>query len=502
MVKRGILINSIDFFERIILNNYTISKFLIEHSNPNMLEYLSKFKAINIHKFAQRNVPAYKKFTKDKKYYSISKVPVTDKSNYIKKYSYESRCINNKFPKKGNIEESSGSSGQPTNWIRSIEEESLLFKMAKFEFFYTFSAHNKDYIVMSAWSSGPWATGLKFCEIVEHYCLVKNTTADPENIIRTLEQLGKNHKYIIAGYPPFLKNLFDKDEIKWKDYKIDIITGGESTSLEWKKYIRKKLQNPNSIIISSYGASDIDIGVGFETPFSEFIRKLALNNTKLNKDLFHTSENAIIFQYNPLTHYIENTKENDFSITILDPSTVSPKIKYNLHDFGGRISYNEMLSILNKHEPQKLKDFLKKNKTLKLPFLYVAGRVDGTISIGGNNIYPEQISNTLQKSVYAEKINRFMLSCGNDNNQNVSFDIHIELKKGITISNQIKNELEKDILNELLAINLEYKEYYNNHRDNQKNLQPQVKLYLFDQNPIFKNQDSAIKNKYILDYRH
>ncbi|MBS3162503.1 hypothetical protein J4467_01135 [Candidatus Woesearchaeota archaeon] len=502
MVKKGVLLSSISFFERILLNNYPLSKFVIENSSPNLLDSISKFKSLMIHRLAQRNVPAYKKFTKDKKYSDIQKVPVTDKENYIKMFSYESRCIDNKFPKTGNIEESSGSSGLPTNWIHSLSEEDLLFKAAKFEFFYTFNSQNKDYVVLSAWSSGPWATGLKFCEIVEHYCLVKNTTADPENILRTLNQLGKKHNYLIAGYPPFLKNLFDKTEVKWKDYKIDIITGGESTSLQWKDYVRKKLQNPNSRIISSYGASDIDIGVGFETSFSEFIRKLALNNQKLNHELFHTSENAILFQYNPLAHYIENTKKNDFSITVLDPSTIAPKIKYNLHDFGGRISYNEMVSILKKYEPKIIKEFLQKNKTLKLPFLYVAGRVDGTISIGGNNIYPEQINIALQKSSYADKINRFMLSRSQNGNQDVSFEIHIELKKNITPSNQIKAELEKAILNELLNVNLEYKEYYHNHKENQKSLQPHVKLYLFDQNPIFKNQDSAIKNKYILDYRH
>jgi len=502
MTKKGLLLNSFGYFEKFLLNNYTLTKFFIEHSNPNLLEFISKFKALKIHKLAQTNVPAYKKFTKDKNYSNIENVPITDKSNYIKKYSYESRCINNKFPKTGNIEESSGSSGIPTNWIHSLFEEDLLFKAAKFEFFYTFDAHNKDYIVLSAWSSGPWATGLKFCEIIEHYCLVKNTTADPDNIIRTLNQLGKNKKYLIAGYPPFLKNLFDKNEINWKDYNIDILTGGESTSLQWKEYIRKKLQNPKSIIISSYGASDIDIGVGFETPFSEFIRKLALDNPKLNLDLFKTSANAILFQYNPLAHYIENIKKNDFSITVLDPSVVSPKIKYNLHDFGGKISYRELIKIINKHEPKKLKEFLKKNKTLKLPFLYVAGRVDGTISIGGNNIYPEQINNAIQKSSFANKVNRFMLSLGNDNNQNISFEIHIELKKSIPISDAIRLELEKFILNELLIVNLEYKEYYNNHRDNQKDLQPHVIFYLFDQNPIFKNQDSAIKNKYILNYSH
>ncbi len=501
MPKKGLILSLLEFNDSIILNNYSLTKFLIENLNSNLLEKISRIKAYRIYKFSQANVPAYKKFTKYKSYKDIKDVPITDKNNYIKKFSYEDRCVDGKFPKEGNIEESSGSSGIPTNWIRSIDEESLLFKMARFECFYIFNAHKKNYITLSGWSSGPWATGLKFCEILEHYSLVKNTTADPDNIIRTLRQLGKNYNYLIAGYPPFLKNLFDKTELNWKDYKIDIITGGESSSIEWKKYLQKKL-GKDSIIISSYGASDIDIGVGFETPISELFRDICLNNPKLNHELFHTSQNAILFQYNPLSHYIENTPDNDFSITVLDPSTSSPKVKYNLHDFGGKISYNEMLSTIQKYEPKKLKEFLKKNKTLKLPFLYIAGRVDGTISIGGNNIYPEQISIAFNKSSYADKVNRFMLSSTNDSNLNTFFEIHTELKQGIKPNETMKEELEKSILNELLKTNLEYTEYYHNHKENQKCLEPHVKFYLFDENPLFKQQDSSIKNKYILNYCH
>jgi phenylacetate-CoA ligase len=501
-MKKGVILSLFGFVENLLLNNYSLTKFLIENSNPKLLEKISKFKAYQIYKLAQVNVPAYKKFLKNKVYENIEEVPYTDKKNYIKQFSYGSRCLEGKFPKTGNIEESSGSSGSPTNWIRSLDEEDLLFKMARFEFFYTFNANKKKYIVLSGWSSGPWATGLKFCEIIERYCLVKNSTADPDNIIRTLKQLGPKNNYLIAGYPPFLKNLFDKTEINWKKYQINIITGGESSSIAWKDYLRKKLGNNNAKIISSYGASDIDIGVGFETPFSEFIRKLALNNSKLNHALFNTSENAILFQYNPLAHYIENTSNGDFTITILDPITASPKLKYNLHDFGGKISYPEMLDILKKFEPKKLKEFIKQNRTLKLPFLFVAGRKDGTISIGGNNIYPEQISIAFQKSSCADKINRFMLSSSNDSKLNTFFEIHVELKAGIKPNGTIKDELEKEIFKELMRVNLEYSEYYHNHKENQTCLQPHVKLYQFDKNPNFKKQDSAIKNKYILDYRH
>ena len=268
-----------------LLNSYFLSKLTMEHAVPSLLETIAKRKANAIYKLALKNVPAYQKFMRNKKYSSIEKVPYTDKKNYVKKYSYEERCVDGIFPKIGHIEESSGSSGASTNWIRSLKEESGLVKGAAFEVNYIYDIHKKNYIVLSAWSSGPWATGLKFCELLEKHGLVKNTTADIDNIARTLKQLGTKYNYLIAGYPPFLKNLLDSNVVDWKKYKIDMLTGGESSSVEWKRYMRNKLGNKNSKIISSYGASDVDIGIGFETPLSEFIRELSNDNPKINQAL-------------------------------------------------------------------------------------------------------------------------------------------------------------------------------------------------------------------------
>ena len=43
--------------------------------------------------------------------------------NYVKKYSIEERCYDGRIPAAGVvIDESSGSSGVPNNWVRSAEE--------------------------------------------------------------------------------------------------------------------------------------------------------------------------------------------------------------------------------------------------------------------------------------------------------------------------------------------------------------------------------------------
>ena len=112
------LIKHIEYF---ILNNYDRSKRFLNRVNPDFLEEISRKKALKIFKTAAKETPAYKKFLiKNKLNPNIVKslnefdalVPETDKANYIKKYSFEERCREGRLPKKGNIDESGGTSGK------------------------------------------------------------------------------------------------------------------------------------------------------------------------------------------------------------------------------------------------------------------------------------------------------------------------------------------------------------------------------------------------------
>ena len=120
----------IHFIENLFLRNYSMSKNLLAKSNPDLLELISQRKALLMFKKAVLKVPAYQKFLKVNKIdhlmvksFSsfIESGPLTTKGNYVKKYSFENRSINGVLPSAGLIEESSGSSGHPTNWIKNFK---------------------------------------------------------------------------------------------------------------------------------------------------------------------------------------------------------------------------------------------------------------------------------------------------------------------------------------------------------------------------------------------
>lgn len=500
----------LDSFESFIMSDYPRTKSFLNHVNPKMLEDISKKKALRAFKEAARRTPAYKSFLRNnkvdlKEIHSIGQfdlsVPQTDKENYIKKYGFEQRCKFGKFPEKGNLDESGGTSGKPTNWVHDFDEETLLFKAVNFEYNYAFDGGNKNHLVINTWSTGPWATGIKFCEMMEKISLVKNTATDPKEVIDTLKMFGKERTYLLSGYPPFIKNLLDdyEKEINWREYDIDIVTGGEGIPLEWVYYVKNKLK-PGARVVSSYGCSDIDIGIGFETPLSFFIRELAGKDEKLRLELFGKEELPMLFQYNPLMHYIRNVVNDgkpEYEITLLDTSAASPKIKYNLHDEGKKFSYLEIIDLLSKHYPDYSDLFLKKGEKssdiLHLPFLCVFGRSDGTLSFDGANVYPEQIERgILGEKKLAKYTNRFKMEKKYDKKHTASFQVHLELKKGVKVNSALNNLYAKQILMELLKINPDFRESYAKN----KTLVPHINLYPFEHH-LFRQDDGKVKNIYL-----
>lgn len=506
-------VSLIEWFENEILSDYEKAKHFLNTVDPELLEEISRRKALMIFQMAAQTTPAYRNFLRKHNLHSSmistidqfdAQLPETDKENYIKKYTFEQRCREGHLPKRGNVDESGGTSGTPTNWIHDVNETSLLFKAVDFEFNYVFRGDKKDYFVISAWSSGPWATGVKFCELMERVALVKNTTTDPQDIIRTMKLFGPNRNYLLGGYPPFIKNLFDdyEKELHWRSYNVDLITGGEAVPLEWVYYVRKKLKT-GAKIASSYGASDIDIGIGFETPLAFAIREVVAKNPRLHQELFGHSQLPMIFQYNPAVHYINEKRtaegKQEFEITLLDRHAAVPKIKYNLHDEGRKFSFYQLLDIIQAHEPQFFAEYLRHSPkrsedVLHLPFLCIFGRSDGMLSFDGANVYPRQIEQAiLTDKELTQKMNRFKMEKRYDAKHNPLFYIHVELKKNKSPSTQLSKKYFSTILHELLRANPDYKESYQHNRK----LQPIIRLYRFE-HPLFRKDDTAIKNRYIM----
>lgn len=519
-VFNNIFIKTVYYSEPYILKNYNLTLKLLKNNNvEKIINKISKKKLEYVFKNIALKTPAYISFLKSNKislkeaknysYKEIEKIPFTDKKNYIKKYPIEERCEKGKLPEEGHIDESAGSSGKPTNWPHQYREQNDTLNVIRFEFKYLFEKSymskekkKKKIIVFSAYSSGPWAAGIEFSEISEHYTLVKNTSTNIQDIIDTIKNFGKKYRYIIAAYPLFIERLLEED-FPFKEYDIDIITGGEGYNVLWPEKIKKKLKNP--IIISAYGNSDIDIGIAAETFFTKDLRKEVYKNKKLKKALFQNDreETPMIFQYNALMYKIENLENEEFTTTHLSRDTVCPKINYNIHDLGGKITFEEVKEKIKKYSKKLYKKYFVekdikkiKNEVLHLPIFYVYGRSDGTISIDGANIFPENIKLILEKYNYDSFIRNFKIL--KDENSKDIFKILLELKKGKKKKDFEKKKkiIEEKITLELKKINRDYEETL---RIN-KRAKPKIILYNYKKGPFEKEEViENIKYKYIIE---
>ena len=307
------------------------------------------------------------------------------------------------------IDESSGSTGTPYNWVRSRQErrESQQF----ISYFANYCYGRGPRIIINAFSMGAWATGLNMGQAMESNGVVKNTGPDLIKIFSTLRFFGPRYPYLILGYPPFLKHLIDAGEqegFPFAEYRLDALVGGEGMSEGLRDYLLRHFRS----VYSGYGATDLEIGIAGETPFAVAIRRLAWREPKVKAALFGPdSRLPMLFQYNPLMHHVEVNGNRELLFTITRRSLLSPRIRYNVHDEGGVARFDELEAQLRGlgYDVRSLAPA--GNRLLRLPFLWVYGRSDTTISVMGANIYPEDLEQCLYAVPALARITRsFCLS--------------------------------------------------------------------------------------------
>src|SRR5258708_12832690 len=169
------------------------------------------------------------------------------------------------------------------------------------------------------------------------------------------------------------------------------MVGGEGMSECLRAYLLSRFEK----VLSGYGASDLEIGVAAESDLSIRIRRLMEQRDDVRYALLGDEQRApMLFQYNPLDHYIETNADSELIVTINRP-LLSPRIRYNIKDEGGIISYEEMSRKLL-GVGVDMHALLPKGATNPhLPFVYVFGRPDSPLSYMGPNIYPQHVTTDL-----------------------------------------------------------------------------------------------------------
>ncbi|MEO6456294.1 MAG: hypothetical protein ABIN97_19615 [Ginsengibacter sp.] len=483
-----------------LLLSHNTTKLLFIPGMEKMRWNIGKLKAYAQFDKAKNKVPAYRDFLRQNKFSKVcfkglvpdlNTIPVTHKSNYVNKYLPHERCIGGRIPAKGIvIDESSGSTGMPCNWIRGNKERLSNKKMMEFGLAQLLG-HRPKFII-NAFAMGAWATGVNITMSLVDSAILKSPGPDIIKIENTLNFFGTNYNYIIMGYPPFLKALVDTAKVDWKSFNIVLIFGGEGMSEAMRCYIQSKGIKK---IYSSFGASDLELNIASENDFTISLRKLLGYNKMLaGKLIKYPGTLPMIFQYNPLDFYIESTVEDELLFTLCRTGYVSPKIRYNIHDRGHVIHMWQLKEIL-KSCKINLNEIIEPGNDLPLLFHY--GRADMSVAYFGCKIAPADIQEVIFKIPrLADNINSFTLSVYEDENMNKKLDLCFEQMDDRNIAFDIE-EMNNLIFDELATLNQDFKESFRMVPLKDK---PEVKFYKQGTGP-FAGRNNKIKANYISEQK-
>lgn len=487
-----------DVLAALAQRNYAFYCWLLSHF-PAQSERLGLHMAWRAFARAQQQVPAYHAFLagqnvpQDYQGGQFASIPETDKNVYVRAFPTAERCVDGCIPAQHVIvDESSGSTGIPYNWVRSRAE--VLHTRRACSYFHRYSFGNEPLFVINAFSMGAWATGVTVGAALEANGIVKSTGPDLDKILHTLRFFGPGHRYLITGYPPFLKRLLDYGEeqgLDWSEYHLLGMVGGEGMSEGLRRYLLRRFEK----VLSGYGASDLEVGVAAESDLSLALRRLMEQRADVREALIGIDHRTpMLFQYNPLDHYIEVNADHELVITITRP-VLSPRIRYNVKDEGGVIAYDEVCTRLRQLGIDSQTLLPQGIKRARLPFVYVFGRRDSTISYMGANIYLEDVEASLFASAYASRLGAFCMELLEDAYSGEARPcIHVEIMDG-ELTDTLAQAIQGALRARLSALNADFRQAT---LEDERAGELKVVLHQAGQGPFAQN-NGRIKRRYIIE---
>ena len=204
------------------------------------------------------SVPAYRDFLAEhgvrpaavRTLADFTALPLLTKHNYLRRYSLAELCRDGALSSCDMIAVSSGSTGEPTFWPRSMADEFAV--AARFEqvFHDSFDADQRSTLAVVCFALGTWVGGMFTASCCRHLAskgyriTVITPGSNKDEILRVVTALGPVFdQVVLLGYPPFLKDVIDTGAargVPWSDYAVKLVLAGEVFSEEWRSLVGER----------------------------------------------------------------------------------------------------------------------------------------------------------------------------------------------------------------------------------------------------------------------
>lgn len=380
------------------------------------------------------SVPAYRKFLGERgidpatvvSRQDFERLPLLDKASYHQRYPLPELCRGGRLDALDMIAVSSGSSGTPTIWPRSLADELVVARRFE-QVFLEFSADSRRTLAVVCFPLGTWVGGLFTTACVRHLAAkgFPITVVAPGNnkaeILRVLPELAPHFEQVVLlGYPPFVKDVVDSGE-GWARYAVKLVLAGEVFSEEWRDLMAERagMTDPVRDSVSLYGTADAGV-LGNETALSVSIRRFLAARPELAREVFGADRLPTLVQYDPASRYFE---VSDGTLLFSGDNGI-PLVRYHIADEGGVLAHDELLQTCVRHgfEPPAGEES---------PFVYVFGRSLFTVSFFGANVYPENVTVGLeQPGISGWVTGKFVLEVVEDERRDSRLRVTVELAPG------------------------------------------------------------------------
>jgi phenylacetate-CoA ligase len=429
--------------------------------------------AVRLFHSVARDVPAYRAFLDAngvnpetiRTFDDFSRLPLVNKANYHSRYPLADLCRHGRLQAADFFAVSSGSTGQPTLWPRSVSDEFPIARRFEQAFHDSFRADEHSTLAVVCFALGTWVGGMFTASCCRHIAargyplMVVSPGNNVSEILRVVQRLAPEFEQIVLlGYPPFLKDVVDAGQVNgvdWPAFRPKFVMAGEVFSEEWRTLVGQRTgsRQPCFDSVSLYGTADAGV-LGNETPLSVSIRRFLAATPEAARELFGESRLPTLVQYDPRSRFFEVV---DRTLLFTGDKGI-PLVRYHIADSGGLISFEEMMRFVRERGFDPLADLGYPDRGVRpMPFAYVFGRADFTISYFGANVFPENISVGLEQSPIASWVTgKFVMQVREDTDHNPFLSVVVELASGVEPDQARVDAIGDSILLHLRRLNSEF----------------------------------------------
>ncbi len=423
-----------------------------------------------------RDVPAYKAFLHSRwikpenirTVEDFCKLPLLTKDNYINRYPLPERCRGGIVDANDMVAVSSGSTGQPTFWLRSTADELEISYRFEQIFHDSFRADTRSTLAVICFPLGTWVGGMftaNCCRALAskgYRITVVTPGNNPDEIFRVVRHLAPMFEQtVLLGYPPFLKDVVDRgraQDVPWNSYNIKMVFAGEVFSEEWRSLVADRVgaREFENDFASVYGTADAGV-LGNETPLSISIRRFLAGRPDTARELFGEARLPTLVQFDPFSRFFETSGNT----LLFSGDNGVPLVRYHIADTGGVVQCSDMLAFLERHDFDAVGTARAAGarEIREQPFVFVFGRSNFAVSYFGANVYPENIAVGLEQAAVSARVTgKFVLEV-QERDGNSFLTVAVELAPDETADEQLRDEIAASVLLHLRRLNSEYAHY-------------------------------------------